>query len=283
MRKNHIKDVELLQYLHGTLTDKKLGIIKDHLDQCNECKKRYELLANLVKPVSQAEEKQINPGEIDSLYESFIKTKLDPNKPQIQRKKFILRPAFSLAFGCILILLGIGLFFLLSPLSKQIIINNYTKKHIIINDQPYKLSELHYLPKNKIIITKSTLDITIKNNANIILYQDVKFNVSKKETYLFALLNGKIDVETIKEKQIEIKINQFIIKPIGTKFNVQYRNDILKVLLLEGKLEIINLDNNKRFLLSFPKNNTFIYNFKKIKTDIKADKKNNIEKKSNFW
>ncbi len=118
MKKHYIKDIELLQFLFRALANEKLDKIKNHLDQCKECNKKYEYYINLIKPIPQPEEAPISTKKINSFYKSFIKKKLKPYKYSIIKSKWYIKFSSFLNPGSILILLGTGLFFLFSPSDK---------------------------------------------------------------------------------------------------------------------------------------------------------------------
>ncbi len=263
MKNRHLKDIELLKKIFETLPKKKTKKIEKHLNKCEECQKRYQFLTNKFKPFLETEEKHFTAEEINGLFKSFIKEKGELYKSPaiIKRKIWALKLAIEFIMALLLIALSIKLFFFPVSLKKSIRIKSFQNQKIIINKKLKNLSKIQYLPANKTITAQGDLTINIKKDVIITMISNTKFIISKEEQYIFNLLDGEAHFKTLKEKKIYVKVNHFLIKPIGTIFKVSYINKILKVLLLEGTLEVLNLSNKEKTLLT-PSQNVVIYGFK---------------------
>lgn len=258
MKEKTVNDLMLFQYIYETLPEKDMVHITRLIDQDNRYKKRYQLLLKLVKKEG-SKEPEISSKKVDIMYNFFVKTKLKTYSTPRSKKVFQLALGFSAAG--LLLVWGLNYFFR-SPSEQMIEIRRFKTAEITINNKKHDLSKMEQLPFDKIITTREGLDIVIKNNAVINAFSKTKFIIAREPKNRVTLYQGTILVETIRQKDVSIKVNHFIINPVGTVFKIQYDNDLLTVFLKKGEIEILNEEKKDKLFLQSARSNMFIYNFK---------------------
>ncbi|MBN1897749.1 MAG: tetratricopeptide repeat protein [Spirochaetes bacterium] len=264
MKKKHIKPNDLFKYFFETLPEKKAKKIKEHLDVCETCRGEFKKLDTVFQPALKPEEKEIPQHRIDAMYKSFLE-RLEEKERSDEKVPFrglVLKPALVFSLAAFVIM--IGLWIITAPLRRPILITQYTQEKILIDGKEYDLAKVKHLPLDRVIKTRGQMDLTIRRSARLVVSPDTEFKVIKKDKYICSLKQGQMKLKTLERKNLYVQVNHYMIKPVGTIYQINFRENILKVFLLKGKLELENLKNKDRSYMT-PLKDVFIFDFTRNK------------------